>query len=100
MTGQMNEHMNKMQALHDRTTSATTAEERQKAIDDARKEMRDAMTAMKPMMGGGMMAQKGRTSGSDPQMQMMSKRMDMMQMMMQMMMDQQGNTTPTSPAAP
>jgi len=55
------------------------------------------------MMGGGMMAKKGKPADSNAQMQMMGKRMDMMQMMMQMMMDQQGmmvGPKGTAPAAP
>ena len=92
----MDEHMKKMQALHDKMMSASTPEERQKAMEEARKEMQDSMTMMQPMMqgggmmGGGMMGQKGKPADSNAQMQMMGKRMDMMQMMMQMMMDQQG----------
>ena len=91
----MDEHMKKMQALHDKMTSATTPEERQKAMEEARKEMQASMATMQPMMqgggmmGGGMMGQKG-APNVNAQMQMMEKRMDMMQMMMQMMMDQQG----------
>jgi hypothetical protein len=100
MTAQMDEHMKKMQALHEKMMSAVTPEERQKAMDEARKEMQDGMAMMKPMMqaggmmGGGMMAQKGKPADADAQMQMMGKRMDMMQMMMQMMMDQQGMIGP------
>ena len=92
---QMDEHMKKMQALHDRMMGAATPEERQKAMEEGRKEMQESMGMMNQMMkggmmGGGMMAQKGKPADSNAQMQMMSKRMDMMQMMMQMMMDQQG----------
>lgn len=87
MMAQMDEHMKKMQALHETMTSASTPEERQKAMEGARKEMQDCMGMMKPMMqgggmmGDGMMAQKGKSAATDAQMQMMSKRMDMMQMM-------------------
>jgi hypothetical protein len=97
--GQMDEHIKKMQALHDKMTSATTPEERQKVMDDQRKEMQGGMAMMSPMMqGGGMMGgmeggtmgQKGKPADATTQMQMMQKRMDMMQMMMQTMMDQQG----------
>jgi len=101
---QMDEHMKKMQALHDKMMSATTPDERQKAVDEARKEMQDGMAMMKPMMqgggmmGGGMMTQKDKSSDAATRMQMMGKRMDMMQMMMQTMMDQQGMTGP--PKAP
>jgi hypothetical protein len=98
MMAQMDEHMKKMQALHDKMTGAATPEERQKAMDEARSEMQQSMAMMKPMMqgggmmGGGMMGDKGKSG--DAQMQMMGKRMDMMQMMMQMMMDQQGMSGP------
>ena len=96
MMAQMDEHMKKMQALHDRMMSAATPEERQKAMEEARKEMQEGMTVMKPMMqsGGmmdsGMMAEKGKSGDAQTQMELMGKRMDMMQMMMQMMLDQQG----------
>ncbi len=96
MMGQMDEHMKKMQTLHDKMMSATTSEERQKVMAESRKEMQESMTMMQPMMqggatmGGGMMGQKGSSADANAQMQMMGKRMDMMQMMMQTMMDQQG----------
>ena len=95
----MDEHMKKMQTLHDKMMSAATPEERQKAMEEARKEMQASMATMQPMMqgggmmGGGMMGQKG-APNVNAQMQMMEKRMDMMQMMMQMMMDQQGMMGP------
>ena len=96
--GQMDEHMKKMQTLHDRMMSATTPEERQKAMDEQRKEMQASMGMMNQMQGGamaggmgaGMMGQKGKPADANAQMPMMQKRMDMMQMMMQTMMDQQG----------
>jgi len=96
--GQMDEHMKKMQALHDKMTSATTPAERQKVMDEQRQEMQGAMAAMAPMMqgggmmggmGGGMAGQKGKPADMPAHMQMMQKRMDMMQIMMQTMMDQQ-----------
>jgi len=93
---EMDRHMMKMQALHDKMMSATTTEERQKAMDEGRKEMQDGMAMMRPMMqgggmmGGGMMDQKTKSSDTATQLQMMGKRMDMMQMMMQMMMAQRG----------
>ena len=99
-TMQMDEHMKRMQTLHDRMMNAATPEERQNAMQEARKEMQDSMAMMKPMMhggammGSGMMAQKGKPTAGNPQMQMLEKRVDMMQMMMQMMMDQQGMTAP------
>jgi hypothetical protein len=97
--GQMDDHMKTMQALHDKMTSATTPEERQKVMDEQRKEMQGGMAMMNQMMqsgammggmGAGMMGQKGKPTDANAQMQMMQKRMDMMQMMMQTMMDQQG----------
>jgi hypothetical protein len=99
--GQMDEHTKSMQALHDRMMSATTPEERQKVMDEQRKEMQGGMSMMGQMMHGsattgamgtGMMGQKGKPADTGAQMQMMQKRMDMMQMMMQTMMDQQGMT--------
>jgi len=99
--GQMDEHTKSMQALHDRMMSATTPEERQKVMDEQRKEMQGGMSMMGQMMQGsattgamgtGMMGQKGKPADTGAQMQMMQKRMDMMQMMMQTMMDQQGMT--------
>ena len=54
--GQMDEHMKKMQALHEKMASATTPEERQKVMDEQRKEMQSGMGMMNQMMqGGGMM---------------------------------------------
>ena len=97
--GQMDEHMQKMKALHEKMTSATTPEERQKVMDEQRQEMQAGMSMMNQMMqgggmmgsaGGGMMGQKGKPADANAQIPMMQKRMDMMQMMMQTMMDQQG----------
>ena len=97
--GQMDEHIQKMKALHDKMTSATTPEDRQRVMDEQRQEMQAGMGMMNQMMqgggmmggmGGGMMGQKGKPADATSQMQMMQKRMDMMQMMMQTMMDQQG----------
>ncbi len=100
--GQMDEHMKRMQALHDRMTSAATPEERQRVVDEQRQEMQAGMGMMNQMMqgggmmggmggmGGGMMGQNGKPADATSQMQMMQKRMDMMQMMMQTMMDQMG----------
>jgi hypothetical protein len=96
---QMDEHMNKMQSLHDKMMNATTPEERQKVMDEQRQEMQEGMAMMKPMMqggpmmggmGAGMMRQKGQPADANVHMQMMQKRMDMMQIMMQTMMDQHG----------
>ena len=97
--GQMDEHMKNMHALHDRMMSATTPEERQKAMEEQRKEMQSGMAmmnqrmpggAMRGDMGRGMMGPQGEPADANAKMQMMQKRMDMMQMMMQTMMDQQG----------
>lgn len=99
-TGQMDEHMKRMQALHDKMMSAATPEERQQASEEARKAMQEGMATMQPMMrgggviDGGMMGQKDKPADSKVQIQMMAKRMDMMQMMIQTMLDQQGMTVP------
>ena len=103
--GQMDEHMKKMGALHEQMASANTPEERQKVMDEQRKEMQAGMGMMNQMQGGGMMggtgggmmAQKGKPADQKAQMQMMQKRMDMMQMMMQTMMDQQGMMAGSKP---
>ena len=105
----MDEHMEKMQALHERMASATTPEERQRVMDEQRQEMHNCMAMMKPMMhgggmmggkGGGMMGQKDSPADANAHMQtmqvrmdMMQKRMDMMHLMMQSMLDQQNMTT-------
>jgi hypothetical protein len=105
---QMDEHIKKMQALHDKMTSATPPEERQKLMDEQRSEMQACMAMMTPMMqgggmmggmGGGAMGQQGKPADTNMQMQMMQKRMDMMQMMMQTMMDQQGMMAGPKPMA-
>ena len=99
MRGQMDEHMQKMKALHDKVTSAATPEERPNVLDEQRQEMQAGMSMMNQMMpgggmmrgaGGGVMGQKGKPADANAQIPMMQKRMDMMQMMMQTMMDQQG----------
>jgi hypothetical protein len=93
---QMNEHMARMQTLHDQLAKATTPQERQKLMDEQRREMQQGMNLMDQMrhggamMGGGMaMGQKGKPADQAMQMQMMQARMDMMQTMMHTMMDQQ-----------
>jgi len=97
--GQMDEHMQKMQALHDKVTSATAPEERRNAMEAQRREMQLGMAMMNQMMPGGamtgdmsrgMMGSQGEPADVNAKMQMMQRRMDMMQMMMQTMMDQQG----------
>ena len=96
--GQMDEHMKTMQALHNRMISATTSEERQKVMEEQRKEMQGSMAMMNQMMQGGAMTggmgpgtmgQKGKPADPGAQMHMMQRRLDTMQMMMQTMMDQQ-----------
>lgn len=96
MSNQMDQHMQKMKALHEKMTSAATPEERQKVMEARRQEMEAGMGMMNQMMqGGGMMGQNGKAVDATSQMQMMQKRVDMMQMMMQTMMDQQGMMTGT-----
>ena len=72
--GQMDEHMKKMKALHEKMTSATTPEERQKVMDEQRQEMQAGMGMMNQMMqgggmmgdmGGGMMGQKGKPADAN-----------------------------------
>jgi hypothetical protein len=46
----MEQHMKNMQALYDRMTSAVTLVERQKVANEQRREMRESMAVMKPMM--------------------------------------------------
>ena len=100
--GQMDERMKRMQVMHEMVMSATTPEERQRLMDEQRKEMQSSMAMMNQTMpggatmGGGMTGPKGKPVDTAAQMQMMQKRMDMMQMMMQTMMDQ----LPPSPARP
>jgi len=96
MMGQMDEHMKKMQALHEKVANATTPEERQKLMTEQRQEMQQAMAMMHDMdqsghmTNGAGMGMKGKRASPPTQMQMMDQRMDMMQTMMQSMMDQQG----------
>ncbi len=97
--GEMDAHMKRMQALHEKMASAATPEERQKLMDEQRQEMQQGMAMMQQMHHGGSMmdgagmgtmGQKGKPADQKIQLQMVEKRMDMMQAMMQMMMDQQG----------
>jgi hypothetical protein len=107
--GQMDAHMKQMQALHEKVASATTAEERQRIMDEQRQEMQQGMAMMQPMQHGGapaggagmkMMDHNGTPADQATRMQMMEKRMDMMQTMMQTMMDQQGSPAPGMMPAP
>jgi hypothetical protein len=94
---QMDGHMKRMQALHEQMASALTPADRQRLMDEQRREMQQGMAMMQAMphggsmMGGGgmgAMGQKGKSADQKTQMQMMEKRMDVMQTMMQVMMDQ------------
>ena len=96
--GQMDAHMKRMQELHVKLTDAKTPEERQKLMDEQRREMHQGMAMMQAMphdgstMGGagaGMKGHTGKPADQKMQMQMMERRMDMMQAMMQTMLDQQ-----------
>ena len=107
MSGQMDEHMQMMKALHEKLMIATTPEARQIVTDRQREEMQGCMATINQMnrgggamgnMGGGMMERKGASADATPQMRMMQKRMDMMEMMMQTMMDQQGMMSGTRSA--
>ena len=107
-TGQMDEQIKRMQALHDKMSNAKTPQERQKLMQEQRKSMQEGMGMMNQMMqgggttggmGGGMMGQQATPGDPSAQMQMMQKRMDMMQMMMQMMMDRQESMMPAAPGA-
>jgi len=107
--GQMDAHMKRMQALHEKVASATTAEERQRLMDEQHQEMQQGMAMMQPMQHGGspmagtgmkMMDQSGKPADQATRMQMMEKRMDMMQTMMQTMMDQHGDSATGMMPAP
>ncbi|MFN9029327.1 MAG: hypothetical protein ACK54C_08860 [Betaproteobacteria bacterium] len=105
---QMNEHLTRMRALHDKFAKASTPEERQTLMDEQHREMKQGMDLMDKMrhdgamMGGGMaMDCKGKPADQAMQMQMMQARMDMMQAMMHTMLDQQtaaGGATVPAPA--
>ncbi len=97
--GPMDEHMKKLQALHEKMATVATADERQALMAEQRQEMQQGMAMMDdihvmhhggPMMGGDGKGMKGKAVDQKTQMQMMDQRMDMMQLMMQSMMDQQG----------
>ena len=54
--GRMDEQIGRMQALHDKLTSAKTPEERQKLMAEQRTSMQEGMGMMnQTMQGGGMM---------------------------------------------
>ena len=94
--GQMDAHMKRMQELHVKLADAKTPEERQRLMEEQRREMHQGMAMMQAMphngsmMGGAGADMKGHTgTPQKTQMQMMERRMDMMQAMMQTMLDQQ-----------
>jgi len=97
--GQMDAHMKRMQELHVKLTDAKTPEERQKLMDEQRREMHQGMATMQAMphdgstiggAGAGMKGPAGKPVDQKMQMQLMERRMNMMQAMMQTMLDQQG----------
>jgi hypothetical protein len=107
--GQMDVHMKRMQELHVKLTDAKTPEERQKLMDEQRREMHQGMAMMQAMphdgstMGGtgaDMKGHAGKPADQKMQMQMMERRMDMMQAMMQTMMDQQSAPASSPMPAP
>ncbi|MYZ51434.1 hypothetical protein F5985_04610 [Malikia spinosa] len=97
----MDQHMQSMQAMHDKMMAAKTPDERQALMAEHMKLMQEGMGMMKQMgagmqgMGGqagmgamgGMAAGKGMPADLAARHQMMEKRMEMMESMMQMMMD-------------
>lgn len=98
----MDEHLKKMQALHEKMMSATTPEERQKWMDEQHKSMQEGMRMVTRMIQDP--AMRGRTNSqndsADTPMQAMQKGIELMQLMTQMMMDQLGTMTPPKPEAP
>lgn len=106
MMGRMDEHMKKMQTLHENMASATAPDERQKLMTEQRQEMQQGMTIMQDMhrsahvMDGAGTDMKGKPADQHTQMRMMDQRMDMMQTMMQLMLDQQGGSSGAMTPAP
>lgn len=101
--GQMDVHMKRMQEMHVKLGTATAPEERQKLMEDQRREMQQAMAMMQAVphsgsvmgaAGADMKGHTGKPADQKTQMQMMEHRMDMMQAMMQTMMDQQSGPMP------
>ena len=95
---QMDAHMKRMQELHVKLTEAKTPEERQKLMDEQRRQMHQGMAMMQGMShdgstmsgaGAGMKGHAGKPADQKVEMEMMERRMDMMQVMMQTMLDQQ-----------
>ena len=112
MNARMDEQIKKLRTLHERlTATAATPAERQKAMDDTRKEMQASITMMQqPITRGGpsgddnavsedvmeglMPGRRGGDGGSGAGGggrggQLAAKRMEMMLMMMQLIVDQQ-----------
>lgn len=86
----MDRHMQAMQAMHEKMAAAKTPEARQALMGEHTKLMREGMSMMRGMRGGGMGGMaggKGRAMDVESGHRMMEKRMDMMESMMQMMMD-------------
>ena len=107
--GQMDAHMKRMQELHVKLTDAKTPEERQKLMDEQRREMHQGMAMMQAMpndgstiggAGAGMKGHAVQPADQKMQMQMMERRMDMMQAMMQTMIDQQSAPASSPMPAP
>lgn len=89
----MDQHMQAMQAMHEKMAAAKTPDARQALMGEHMKLMREGMSMMRSMRGGmgggmgGMAGGKGRAMDIEIGHRMMEKRMDMMESMMQMMMD-------------
>lgn len=103
MGPQTQEHMQRMQAMHEAMAKASTSKERAKLQDEQWQLMHQGMGMMQNMpggrMGGGMGMQGGmgmhQGMGTGGGMGMcMGERMAMMEMMMQMMMDRMGPEPP------
>jgi hypothetical protein len=77
----MDQHMNAMQAMHEKMMAAKKPADRQKLMAEHMKLMQDGMSMMRQMDHQNM-----NMNMADRQ-QMMEKRMNMMQSMMRMMMD-------------
>jgi hypothetical protein len=86
---EMDEHMQRMQSLHERMLKASSREERRKLMLEARKEMQAGMSMMGSGMHGSSSTPAKGGMPENPRLDNLERRMDMMQMMMQMMMDEQ-----------
>ncbi len=101
MQGQMDAHMQAMQALRDQTTDAGTSDERRTALGEQRNEMPGCMGMTGAMMqgsaamggtGGGVMGRKGKPVDADEKKPRVQVPMSMTQMMMQMLVDRRRMT--------